>query len=70
MVGFLASEQCEDTGTLQEVFGGYAAGVRWQRTYGVTFPNDKEIQPEAVAAKWDEVTKFGMFRLLHVIKEY
>jgi multifunctional beta-oxidation protein len=34
IVGFLASEQCEDTGSLQEVFGGYAAKLRWQRTFG------------------------------------
>lgn len=33
-VGYLASEQIEDTGTVHEVFGGYAARLRWQRTYG------------------------------------
>lgn len=69
VVGYLASEQCEDTGTLQEVFGGYAAGVRWQRTYGVTFPNDREIQPEEIAAKWNEVTKFGEWFLSHIFSQ-
>jgi len=34
VVGFLASEQNKDTGTLYEVFGGYTAQLRWQRTYG------------------------------------
>jgi multifunctional beta-oxidation protein len=33
-VGYLASDQCKDTGTVHEVFGGYAAKIRWQRTYG------------------------------------
>ena len=34
VVGYLASEQCGDTGTLYETFGGFAAQMRWQRTYG------------------------------------
>lgn len=33
-VGYLASDQCKDSGTVHEVFGGYAAKIRWQRTYG------------------------------------
>jgi multifunctional beta-oxidation protein len=37
-VGYLASEQIEDTGTVHEVFGGYAARLRWQRTYGCVSP--------------------------------
>jgi multifunctional beta-oxidation protein len=36
-VGYLASEQIEDTGTVHEVFGGYAARLRWQRTYGYVY---------------------------------
>ncbi|GFZ45956.1 (3R)-3-hydroxyacyl-CoA dehydrogenase [Saitozyma sp. JCM 24511] len=58
IVGFLASEQCEDTGSLQEVFGGYAAKLRWQRTFGVAFPNDRELKPEAIIAKWKDITTF------------
>ena len=34
VVGFLASDNCDFSGTLYEVFGGYCAQVRWQRTYG------------------------------------
>jgi multifunctional beta-oxidation protein len=34
VVGYLASEQCTDSGTLYETFGGYAAQMRWQRTHG------------------------------------
>jgi multifunctional beta-oxidation protein len=59
IVGYLASEQCEDSGTLQEVFGGYAAGVRWQRTSGASLPNDVDPTPEQIVAKWKEITTFG-----------
>lgn len=58
IVGFLASDNCDFSGTLYEVFGGYCAQVRWQRTYGVCFPNDREIKPEMIAAKWKEITTF------------
>ncbi|WWC89694.1 uncharacterized protein L201_004619 [Kwoniella dendrophila CBS 6074] len=58
VVGYLSSEACQDTGTLYEAFGGYAAQVRWQRTYGVSFPNDRELKPEAVVAKWKDITTF------------
>lgn len=57
-VGYLASEQIEDTGTVHEVFGGYAARLRWQRTYGAVFPNDKELKPESIVAKWKDITTF------------
>ncbi|WWC60744.1 uncharacterized protein I303_103320 [Kwoniella dejecticola CBS 10117] len=58
IVGYLCSEQCEDTGTFYEVFGGYAAQMRWQRTYGVSFPNDRELQPESIVKKWKQITTF------------
>ncbi|ORX33403.1 hypothetical protein BD324DRAFT_668851 [Kockovaella imperatae] len=58
VVGYLCSEQCQDTGTLYETFGGFAAQVRWQRTHGFCFPNDKEPSPEAVLGKWKEITTF------------
>ncbi|WVQ81251.1 hypothetical protein IAT38_003373 [Cryptococcus sp. DSM 104549] len=58
VVGYLASEQCQDTGTFYEVFGGFVAQLRWQRSYGVTFPNDREVKPEAVLARWADITRF------------
>ncbi|KAK8869455.1 hypothetical protein IAR55_000019 [Kwoniella newhampshirensis] len=58
VVGYLASEACQDSGTFYEVFGGYAAQMRWQRTYGVSFPNDRELKPESIVAKWKEITTF------------
>ncbi|CAD6586281.1 MAG: hypothetical protein TREMPRED_004380 [Tremellales sp. Tagirdzhanova-0007] len=56
--GYLASEQCEDTGTLYETFGGYAAQLRWQRTNGASLPIDRVITPESIMANWDQVTRF------------
>jgi multifunctional beta-oxidation protein len=44
---------------LQEVFGGYAAGIRWQRTFGAVLPNDVDPTPEHILAKWKEITTFG-----------
>ncbi|KAL7424311.1 hypothetical protein Q5752_001901 [Cryptotrichosporon argae] len=58
VVGYLSSEQCEDTGTVYEVFGGYVAQMRWQRTYGATFPNNKEVKPEDIMSRWKEITTF------------
>ncbi|KAK4689122.1 multifunctional beta-oxidation protein, partial [Tremellales sp. Uapishka_1] len=58
IVGYLCSDACETTGTLYEVFAGWAAQVRWQRTYGVSFPDDRELKPEQIIAKWKEITTF------------
>lgn len=38
LVGFLASTDCETTGELFEVSGGWAAKVRWERSGGVSPP--------------------------------
>lgn len=35
LVGYLASGDCETTGDLFEVSGGWAAQVRWERSGGV-----------------------------------
>lgn len=58
VVGYLAAEECADTGTFYEVFGGYTAQMRWQRTYGAVFPNDKDVTPEEVLSKWKEIVTF------------
>lgn len=34
VVGYLASDKVEDSGTLHEVFGGYIAKIRFERSYG------------------------------------
>ncbi|WVO15390.1 hypothetical protein L204_103048 [Cryptococcus depauperatus] len=58
VVGYLASDVCEDSGTFYEVFGGFAAQMRWQRTYGTIFPNNQEIKPEHILTRWKEITTF------------
>ncbi|ODN74569.1 hypothetical protein L202_06933 [Cryptococcus amylolentus CBS 6039] len=58
VVGFLASDACEDNGTFHEVFGGYVGKMRWERTYGAVFPNDKEVTPEQILGKWKQITTF------------
>jgi len=45
-------------GKLFEVYGGWAAEVRWQRSGGHGFPHNKELTPEAVISKWDLITGF------------
>lgn len=58
VVAFLTSPECTETGTFYETFGGFAAQMRWERTQGVAFPNDKPVSPEELAANWDKVTSF------------
>ena len=55
---YLASQECKDTGETIESFGGYAAQYRWQRTYGVVFPNDRPPSPDQLVARWEDVVRF------------
>jgi multifunctional beta-oxidation protein len=61
IVGFLTSDDCPVTGTIYEVMAGWAAQVRWERTGGHCFPNDKKLQPEDVLAHWKTITNFSMY---------
>jgi len=65
IVGFLSSADCVDSGTVYEVFAGWAAQVRWERTGGYAFPNDKPLTPEAVLSKWQQITNFNDGRATH-----
>jgi multifunctional beta-oxidation protein len=65
VVGYLSSADCEDSGTIYEVFAGWAAQVRWERTGGFAFPNDKKLQPEDIVAKWGQITNFEDGRVTH-----
>ncbi|GAA5863265.1 hypothetical protein JCM8547_002881 [Rhodosporidiobolus lusitaniae] len=58
VVGYLGSEDLEETGGLYEVSGGWAASLRWQRTEGYAFPINQKVQPEDIARKWDAITRF------------
>lgn len=59
IVGFLSSDDCPVTGTIYEVMAGWAAQVRWERTGGHCFPNDRKLQPEDVLAEWKKITNFS-----------
>lgn len=59
VVGYLASEQSPATGRIFEVYGGWAAEVRWERTKGFCFPNDTGLTPEQVLGQWDAITNFS-----------
>ncbi|KAJ9098266.1 hypothetical protein QFC21_004595 [Naganishia friedmannii] len=65
IVGFLTSDDCPVTGTIYEVMAGWAAQVRWERTGGHCFPNDKKLQPEDVLAQWKTITNFTDGRATH-----
>ncbi len=58
LVGWLAHEECQDTGGLYEVGAGFFGKLRWERTEGKTFKLGREISPEAVRAAWEQVTDF------------
>jgi 3-hydroxyacyl-CoA dehydrogenase/3a,7a,12a-trihydroxy-5b-cholest-24-enoyl-CoA hydratase len=55
LVAWLASEECEATGGLYEVGGGFFAGLRWERAKGKTFRVGRDISPEDVRANWDVI---------------
>jgi len=58
IVAYLTSKDLKITGTLYESFGGFAAEVRWERTHGAVFPNNRVPTPEQLLSKWDEITRF------------
>lgn len=54
----LCSQDCEETGSLFEVGGGWMAKVRWQRNAGIAFDTQQPLTPEAIAAQWSQLTSF------------
>lgn len=56
LVGFLASEECEENGTLFEVAGGYISKLRYQRTEGALF--DLPFTAEDVKDKLGDIISF------------
>lgn len=54
LVAYLAHEDCEETGSLFEVAGGFVGKFRWARGAGHGFDYDN-FTPEAVKANWDKV---------------
>lgn len=57
LVGWLCSEECQDTGGLFEVGGGFHAKYRWERSHG-RFLHTDSLSPELVRANWERITRF------------
>ena len=55
-VGFLSSKDCQSTGNIYELGGGWIAKLRWQRAQGVSHRLD--YTPEDVVKSIDEIENF------------
>lgn len=56
----LCSDKVPDqpSGRLYEVGSGWAGRTRFQRSGGVSFPRNKTLTPEDIAASWDKIVDF------------
>ena len=58
VVLFLGHEECQETGALFEVGGGFCAKLRWERTKGKIWKLGRNITIENVRKAWGEITNF------------
>ena len=59
LVAWLSSEECQDSGGLYEVGGGFFGRLRWQRAEGKTFATGRAITPEQVQRAWGDIAGFA-----------
>jgi 3-hydroxyacyl-CoA dehydrogenase/3a,7a,12a-trihydroxy-5b-cholest-24-enoyl-CoA hydratase len=59
LVAYLCSEECQETGYIYSVGGGYFGRVAYFESEGAYLCIDKEISPEDVQAKMGEINDMG-----------
>ena len=58
LIALLVHENCEETGGLYEVGGGFFGKLRWERAAGKMFRLGRSVTPETLAGTWDDVVDF------------
>ena len=59
LVAWLAHDECQETGGVFEVGGGFFAKLRWERAAGQMFRVGRDITPELVRKHWPTVIDFA-----------
>ena len=59
LVAWLCHEECQETGGLFEVGGGFFGKLRWERTQGKLIKLGREITPDQIKRSWSAITDFS-----------